>query len=303
MRALCVSLFTCAGAAVLRHRVGSNSSVTRENAAFMVTNGVTAGEEQCLTIEHGRVEAVGAELVVMSCLDAIAMGDGREFFSFQSGGLLMSVVGKHCVALAGNEVAGGGALALESCDAIAKSSDGRGKFEMQGATRARARARAWIVHALTWRVAGSGSGAMGTDMCASRAGNGQIKLGRDGDYCVSHRGGGDVNVALHAAASASSTADAVAHNAGMAVDGRADTFWASRFGDAEKPVEFVIDLGAPQKLAGAEIQWAYAAKEFAFHLYSEDTWVEAWPGRWASVAAQLALASSCLASVLVYVRV
>jgi hypothetical protein len=109
------------------------------------------------------------------------------------------------------------------------------------------------------------------------AGNGQIKLGRDGDYCVSQQGGGSSggeNVALYAAASASSTADALAHGAGMAVDGRPDTFWASRFGDVDGPVEFSIDFGAERSLESAEISWAYAAKGFSIALYSGGAWAE-----------------------------
>ena len=114
-------------------------------------------------------------------------------------------------------------------------------------------------------------------ICFLCAGNGQIKVARDGDFCVSQRGrdaGGNENVALHAAASASSTADALAHGAGMAVDGRADTFWASKLGDVDGPVEFSIDFGAAQKLEYGEINWAFAAREFSVQLYSGDAWVE-----------------------------
>lgn len=73
------------------------------------------------------------------------------------------------------EVSSGGRLALMKCDAAAKAGDGRSNFELLG--------------------------------------NGQIKLGRDGQYCLSQRGtgAGVANVALGAAASASTSADVVAH--------------------------------------------------------------------------------------------
>ena len=56
-----------------------------------------------------------------------------------------------------------------------------------------------------------------------------MKLGRAGQYCLSQRGSeaGVEDVAAKAAIIASSFADAEAHGASMAVDGRSSTFWAS----------------------------------------------------------------------------
>ena len=100
--------------------------------------------------------------------------------------------------------------------------------------------------------------------------NGQVKLGRDGQYCLSQHGftAGRTNVALRAAASASSTADAVSHGANMAVDGRASTFWASNLGD-NTLVDLTIDFGALVKLQSAEVKWQYPAKAFSI-LLAED---------------------------------
>ena len=62
---------------------------------------------------------------------------------------------------------------------------------------------------------------------------GQWKLGRAGDYCLSQRGpaAGVEDAAERGAITASSTADAVAHGANMAVDGSSSTFWARLFFD------------------------------------------------------------------------
>jgi len=56
---------------------------------------------------------------------------------------------------------------------------------------------------------------------------GQLKLGRSGEYCLSQRGftAGAEDVAVGGAISASSSADATAHGANMAVDGSSSTFW------------------------------------------------------------------------------
>ena len=62
---------------------------------------------------------------------------------------------------------------------------------------------------------------------------GQWKLGRAGDYCLSQKGpaAGVEDAAERGAITASSTADAVAHGANMAVDGSSSTFWARLFFD------------------------------------------------------------------------
>jgi len=100
-------------------------------------------------------------------------------------------------------------------------------------------------------------------------GNGQIKLGRGGEFCLSQKGtsAGIANVALGAASAASSTADAVAHGARSAVDARAATYWASKLGDGV--AELSVDFGALVKVQAAQITWAFPAKAFAIFL-SED---------------------------------
>merc|ERR1712151_1351518 len=97
------------------------------------------------------------------------------------------------------------------------------------------------------------------------------KLGRDGQYCLSQRGtsAGDANVALGAAASASSSADVVAHGARAAVDGRSATYWASKLGDSV--AELSVDFGTVVKVQTAEITWAYPAKAFSIFLSEDGT--------------------------------
>jgi hypothetical protein len=106
-------------------------------------------------------------------------------------------------------------------------------------------------------------------------GSGQVKVGH-GNFCLSQRGAaaGIYNVALRAAASASSTADALMHGASMAVDAR-ETYWASRLAPVS-PEELSIDFGLPAKLQAAEITWEYPAKSFAILISEDGThWVEA----------------------------
>ena len=58
-----------------------------------------------------------------------------------------------------------------------------------------------------------------------------MKLDRAGDYCLSQKGpaAGLEDAAARGAIIASSTADAAAHGANMAVDGSSNTFWVNYF--------------------------------------------------------------------------
>lgn len=60
---------------------------------------------------------------------------------------------------------------------------------------------------------------------------GQLKLGRAGNYCLSQSGlaAGVEDAAARGAITSSSSADAAAHGANMAVDGSSKTFWVALF--------------------------------------------------------------------------
>lgn len=105
-------------------------------------------------------------------------------------------------------------------------------------------------------------------------GNGQVKVvGRS--VCLTQHGiaNGVYNVALRAAAVASSSADDLTHGAAMAVDGRS-TYWASRLAPSS-PEELSVDFGFSSRVQAAEIEWEYPAKSFSIQV-SEDgaRWVE-----------------------------
>merc|ERR1719221_1992324 len=144
----------------------------------------------------------------------------------------MNAVGSKCLGLKDNVVTDGGHVVLEDCDVAAGSKEGRNQWALQK--------------------------------------NNQIKSGRPGQYCLSQRGSapGVENVAAKAAAMASSSVNAIAHGANMAVDGRDASYWASKF-DVSEPVTFTIDLGGPKKLQSASISWQFPAKSFAI-LTTED---------------------------------
>jgi hypothetical protein len=102
-------------------------------------------------------------------------------------------------------------------------------------------------------------------------GNGQVKLKRDGDFCLSQRGtaAGRDDAAMQAAVTASSTAS-VAHGAINVLDGTT-SFWASKPTDIAEPVEFTIDLGDSMSLQSLEISWEFPAKKYRVQLSADGT--------------------------------
>merc|ERR1712066_749688 len=70
----------------------------------MLVGGATSAEEMCLSEIAGSVR-------LDACSKAVAAADGRELWSFLSGGQLMNVASKHCAGPA----AAGSALAMSDC--------------------------------------------------------------------------------------------------------------------------------------------------------------------------------------------
>ena len=109
----------------------------------------------------------GAAVVLEDCIRFVVAGNGRELWKLQPNGQLVTAVGGKCAGLADNDIPSGH-VALMDCDAALKSNDGRSQFEMFG--------------------------------------RGQMKLARQGAFCLRHSGpgAGRRNVAAKAAATATS---------------------------------------------------------------------------------------------------
>jgi len=174
--------------------------------------------------------------------------------------------------------AAGTELLLQPCATAIAAGDGRELFGFEDGQILSMSSRACMVPA---SIASGGHGRMIFGRCGGEAptrfelqGNGQVKV-VGGSECLTHQGvaSGVANVALRAAAVASSSADDLTHGAAMAVDGRS-TYWASRFAPTS-PEELSIDFGFSARVQGAEIEWEYPAKSFSVQV-SEDgaRWVE-----------------------------
>lgn len=107
------------------------------------------------------------------------------------------------------------------------------------------------------------------------SGNGQLKLSST-DLCVTLAGTetGLVNVASKAAASASSTVDAVSHGADAACDDDGASYWASKF-DVSDPVTFEINLGSPHTVTSINVDFEHVAQGFSVFVTSDGAhWAE-----------------------------
>ncbi|EEA07737.1 LCCL domain-containing protein [Cryptosporidium muris RN66] len=199
------------------------------------TSGITTmTEEYCLQIEDGNIHKVGAELVLGSCIEAIASGDSREIFGFNSKGQIFNPISKLCIQLKDNNVGTGGTLVLDECS---YTMDGRGLFELLP--------------------------------------NNQLRLMRGGNLCLSSPGDktGIINVALNAAASASSIRKTEPeYSPSMAVDNKDSTFWLSEdiLENSSSEVYFKLDLGVVLKLQDIYIDWKYPASAFSIDLSSDN---------------------------------
>jgi len=216
------------GHAAQPHSNSSQEKLRAENQPFMIISGITALTEMCLAVTSVDINDENAAIGLIPCNAAVAAGDGREIFSMQSNGQLLHVFRKQCVGFPNHDAVDGGRLGLVRCDTPSQNGNVLTGFEFQG--------------------------------------NGQISM--DGDHCLSHSGDAvdQVNVASHAAASATSTANALTHGAGMAVDGNELSFWASRLITQNDAVEFLVDWGKAEHINGMKILWEFAPKSFSVLL-------------------------------------
>jgi len=169
-------------------------------------------------------------------------------------------------------------IMVQPCATAIAAGDGRELFSFEGGQIVSIARRACMVLPTT---AAGGHDRIVFGRCGGDAptrfelqGNGQVKVvGRS--VCLTQHGiaTGLYNVALRAAAVASSSADDLTHGAAMAVDGRS-TYWASRLATSS-PEELSVDFGFLARVQGAEIEWEYPAKSFSVYV-SEDGvgWVQ-----------------------------
>jgi len=163
-----------------------------------------------------------------------------------------------------------GSVGLDACSKAVAAGDGREIWSLIGSGQLMngASKRCTIAEGASLVASECGDATTAWKLLSS----GQVQVG---DKCLSQsgEGAGTENVAVLAAAEATSSADAVSHAAAAAVDSDDATFWASRFGEVG-PVSLTIDLGEARWVDLMKIDWEFPASSYAVAIFSENQWTE-----------------------------
>lgn len=188
-----------------------------------------------ITSSHGEQCLVSGSTGVSleSCLGAIAAGDGREVLQLDRDGQIRSTADDTCLTLADGDTIAGGSLVMEACSSSAEASDGRTVF--------------------------------------ASSPNGQLKMPRMGNFCLSMAGEGADETDIALGADASATSSNAQHSIQNAVDGDGNSFWASG-SDPASGVDVQLDFGAAKQIQAVEIEWEYPAQAFDVQVASAGAW-------------------------------
>ena len=86
--------------------------------------------------------------------------------------------------------------------------------------------------------------------------NGQMKMPRMGNFCLSMMGDGAAKVDVARGADVSATSSSTQHSANNVADGSSQSFWASGF-DPTSGVDMSFDFGASKVIDMIEISWEH----------------------------------------------
>eukprot|EP00917_Polyrhabdina_sp_WS-2016_P030997 GHVP01066042.1.p1 GENE.GHVP01066042.1~~GHVP01066042.1.p1 ORF type:complete len:349 (+),score=56.82 GHVP01066042.1:25-1071(+) len=182
-----------------------------DDGLVFIVAGVSSGVEQCLQVDAGQMSKEEAMVVIDDCHMALAAGDGREIWQWTDVDQLQAIASNppKCMTLLDGNVTKGGTIGLAECSVALESGDGRSLWEPQG--------------------------------------NSQIRLHKEGSYCLSLEGGeiGNSNIAKGSSIKSTSSMDNK-HKVENLLDGNSNTFWASKSFENPTgihPVTLVIDFG------------------------------------------------------------
>ena len=92
--------------------------------------------------------------------------------------------------------------------------------------------------------------------------NGQLKMPRVGNYCLTMAGDGASDADVTQGADVAATSTNAQHPVKNIADGDARSYWASAF-DPTAPVDVQLDFGSAKQITAVEIDWEHPAQVFA----------------------------------------
>ncbi|CAG9474050.1 unnamed protein product [Plasmodium vivax] len=200
------------------------------NPYFLLLSGITSDNEMCLQVEEGLVNNDNTSVILDSCINALASGDGRELWKTNSNNQIISAFSDppKCLSVINLDDLEKNKIVLYDC--LRALEDGDGKSN-------------WIFES-----------------------NSQIRLQRSGEpLCISQKniygnvpGIHDILLNMDVTVDANSTLDDD-HNADNTVDGNLNSYWASAtFADNyEHLVYLILDLNKYVEISRVKVSWEY----------------------------------------------
>ncbi len=140
---------------------------------------------------------------------------------------------------------GGGTVATEACSTSSESGDGRTIFAISP--------------------------------------NGQLKMPRLGNYCLTVAGEGAASADIAQGADLAATSTSAQHSVKNIADADAQSYWASA-SDPAAPVDVQLDFGAARQIKSVEIDWEHPAQVIACSRLAGQ-------GRWPALRQALGVAA------------
>lgn len=167
------------------------------------------------------------------CLEAVAAGDGREVMQFDGDGQIASMADGTCVVLVDGDTSGGGSIATTACSTSPESGDGRTFFSVSP--------------------------------------NGQLKMPRLGNYCLTVLGEGAASADIAQGADLAATSTNAQHSVKNIADGDAQSYWASA-SDPAAPVDVQLNFGSAKQIKSVEIEWEHPAQAYELQVANANSW-------------------------------
>ena len=235
----------------------------RERCLCQTPSGITALDgEQCLVVGSSGIH-------LEPCLEAIAAGDGREVLQLDGVICWSTPVTLLLV------------LFFDLLLAQGRSDHQCGRRHLRGARR-----RGNVMFASSSGMShvggqacfscSTGGGAFAMEKCSTSpesgdgrtvfapTANGQLKMPRLGNYCLTMAGDGASDADVASGAGLVATSSNAEHAVNNLVDGNALSYWASG-SDPAAPVDVQLDFGTAKLIKSVEIEWEHPAQVFFLH--------------------------------------
>ncbi|KAI4836902.1 LCCL domain-containing protein [Plasmodium brasilianum] len=213
------------------------------NPHFLLLSGITSEHEMCLQVEEGLINNDNTSVILDSCINALAAGDGRELWKTNSNNQIISAFSDppKCLSVINLDNLETNKIVLYDC--LRALEDGDGKSN-------------WIFES-----------------------NSQIRLQKSGEpLCISQKniygnvpGIHDILLNMDVSVDSNSTLDDD-HNPDNTVDGNLNSYWASAtFADNyEHLVYFIIDLNKFAEISRIKIYWEYPPLHYSIAVSTDN---------------------------------